>query len=107
MTVHRLRPSISLSRGPRSAGLGEQPEVYPAPSHNPSLSLPLPPLCLILHLAFASSSSDVSLHVQRQVVRSRETPVAVIALERLCAGVFAVMPRQLIAPCETPLAAFP
>ena len=33
------------------------------------------------------------LHVQREVVRSGEAPVAVLALEGLEAGVLAVMPR--------------
>lgn len=54
-----------------------------------------------------SEASDVSLHVQGQVIGPGETPVAVVAFEGLGAGVFAVVPGQLVAPGETPLAAFP
>lgn len=36
-----------------------------------------------------------------------DVPVTVVALERLRAGVFAVVPRQFVAPGESPLAAFP
>lgn len=36
-----------------------------------------------------------------------DRPVTVVALKRLSAGVFAVVPRQLVAPGESPLAAFP
>ena len=35
----------------------------------------------------------MSLHVEREVVRSGEAPVAVLALEGLEAGVLTVMPR--------------
>jgi hypothetical protein len=30
-----------------------------------------------------------------------------MTLERFCTGVLAVMPRQLVGPCETPTTAFP
>lgn len=36
-----------------------------------------------------------------------DRPVTVVALKRLSTGVFAVVPRQLVAPGESPLAAFP
>lgn len=36
-----------------------------------------------------------------------DRPVTVVALKRLGAGVFAVVPRQLVAPGESPLAALP
>lgn len=41
------------------------------------------------------------------MIRPRETPVTVVALKRLGAGVFAVVPRQLVAPGESPLTALP
>ena len=47
------------------------------------------------------------LHVQRQVVRSGEAPVAVVALERLDPGVLAVVARQLVRASKSPLAALP
>ena len=47
------------------------------------------------------------LHVQGEVVRPGEAPVAVLALEGLEAGVLAVVPRQLVGPREPPLAAVP
>lgn len=37
--------------------------------------------------------SDVSLHVQRQMIRTRKTPVTVAAFEGFCAGVFSEVPR--------------
>ena len=40
--------------------------------------------------------SLMPLHVQRQVVRSGEASVAVVALERLDPCVLAVVPRQLV-----------
>lgn len=49
----------------------------------------------------------MTLGVQRQVVRAREAALAVAAAERLGASVLAVVPRQLIRPGETPLAALP
>lgn len=36
-----------------------------------------------------------------------DRPVTVVALKRLGTGVFAVVPRQLVAPGESPLAALP
>lgn len=36
-----------------------------------------------------------------------DRPVTVVALKRLGAGVFAVVPRQLVTPGESPLAALP
>lgn len=36
-----------------------------------------------------------------------DRPVTVVALKRFSAGVFAVVPRQLVAPGESPFAAFP
>ena len=47
------------------------------------------------------------LHVQGEVVRPGEAPVAVLALEGLEASVLAVVPCQLVGPCEPPLAAVP
>lgn len=37
----------------------------------------------------------------------RLLPVAVVALERFGTSVFAVVPRQFVASCETPFTAFP
>ena len=41
------------------------------------------------------------------MVRSREAPVAVAALERLGAGVLAVVAGQLVAPRKPPLTPLP
>ena len=49
----------------------------------------------------------MSLHVQGQMVRSREAPLAVRALEWLDPGVLAVVPGQLIRPGKPPLTALP
>lgn len=77
--IDRLWPSIGPSRGPLSGGMSERLEWYSAPSHNPSLSLPLPSSLSLpppRHFATSSSSSssDVPLHVQCQVIGSRKTP---------------------------------
>lgn len=50
---------------------------------------------------------DMSLHMERKMVRPGETPVAVVTLKGLCTCVFPVVPCELIAPCKTPLASFP
>lgn len=47
------------------------------------------------------------LHVQRQVIAARETPLADDALERLGAGVLPIVSRQLIGSGEAPLAVGP
>ena len=47
------------------------------------------------------------LHVEREVVASGERPGAQVALERLLAGVFPVVPGQLIGPGKLPAAALP
>lgn len=49
----------------------------------------------------------VTFHVQGQVVRPGETPVAVSALERFRARVLPVVARQLVTAGEAPLAALP
>lgn len=49
----------------------------------------------------------MSLHVQGQVVRPGEGPLAVGALERLDPGVLPVVPRQLVRAGEPPLATLP
>lgn len=54
-----------------------------------------------------SSSPSVPLHVERQVVAPRKRSLTKMALERLLARVFAIVPRQLVRSCEFPRAAFP
>ena len=49
----------------------------------------------------------VSFHVERQVIRSGKTSVALRTLEWLDPSVFPVMPCQLVGSSETPLTAFP
>ncbi len=49
----------------------------------------------------------MALHVQRQVVRTRESSIAEFAMERLVPGVLALMPRQLIGARKTPAAVLP
>lgn len=64
-------------------------------------------LVLLLLLFFSSCPSDVPLHVQGQVIRPGETPVAVVALEWLRSGVFAVVSCQLVTAGKAPFAALP
>jgi len=47
--------------------------------------------------------SDVSLHVQREVIAARERPLATRTLERPVAGMLAVVARQLVGTRELPL----
>lgn len=49
----------------------------------------------------------MTFHVQRQMIGSRKTTITVLALERLGARVLAIVPRQLITACESPLATLP
>lgn len=49
----------------------------------------------------------VALHVQCQVVWTREAATAGDAFEGFRSGVFAVMPRQFIRAGETPVTSFP
>lgn len=49
----------------------------------------------------------MSLHVQREVVASGEGALAQVALERSVAGMFTVVPRQLVRPGELPAASLP
>ena len=53
------------------------------------------------------SDADVALHVQRQVVGTREGALAQLALERPVAGVFAVVARQLVRTGKLPAAVLP
>lgn len=54
------------------------------------------------------STSNNKIKIQeRGEERRGDRPVAVVALKRFGAGVFAVVPRQLVAPGESPLAALP
>ncbi len=46
---------------------------------------------------------QVPFHVQRQVIGAGEAALAHFAPERLGAGVFAIVARQLVAARETPL----
>lgn len=55
----------------------------------------------------ARAGLDVALHVQREVVRPRETPVAMTTLERLGSRVLSVVTSQLVRARETPAAALP
>lgn len=55
----------------------------------------------------ARRRSDVSLHVQREVVAAREGALATRTLERPVAGVLAVVARQLVGPRELPRARRP
>ena len=50
------------------------------------------------------ASGLMSTGVQREVVGAGERAVAVLALERLGAGVLAHVPRQLVRPSEPPVA---
>lgn len=50
---------------------------------------------------------NVTLHVQRQVVGTREAAIAVATLEGFGAGVFAVVARQLVRAGEAPAATLP
>lgn len=52
-------------------------------------------------------SSQVSLHMQRQVVGAGEGAFAQVALERPMAGVFTEMTRQLVGAGEFPSASLP
>lgn len=52
-------------------------------------------------------SSQVSLHMQSQVVGAGEGAFAQVALERPVAGVLAEMTRQFIGAGELPSASFP
>ena len=52
-------------------------------------------------------SSQVALHVQRQVVAPAEGALAEVALEGAVAGVLAVVTRQLVRARELPAAALP
>jgi hypothetical protein len=47
------------------------------------------------------------LHVKGEVVRPREAPVAVAALEGLRTRVLPVVPRQFVRPREAPTATLP
>ena len=69
----------------------------------PVLSERVPPSARSSQLARVSAR-QVSACVQRQVVGARERPIAVVALERLGAGVLAQVPRQLVGPREPPAA---
>lgn len=62
---------------------------------------------LLFVLNFVLFCLDMSLHMESKMVRPGETPVAVVTLKGLCTRVFPVVPRELIAPCKTPLASFP
>lgn len=55
----------------------------------------------------AEAILDVPLHVQRQVVGTRETPVAVTAFEWLCSSVLPEVSGEFIAPCKAPFTALP
>ncbi|KAF7270070.1 hypothetical protein GWI33_016928 [Rhynchophorus ferrugineus] len=55
----------------------------------------------------ARSPLGVPFHVQRQVIGPAEATFAVTALERFGAGVFAVVPGELVAARETPFASLP
>lgn len=54
-----------------------------------------------------SSLVLMALHVQCQVVWTREAATAGDTFEGFCAGVFAVMPRQFIRAGKTPVTSFP
>ena len=56
---------------------------------------------------YHSSYGDVPFHVQSEVVRARERPLAQSALERPVASVLAVVASQLVRAGELPTAAFP
>ena len=66
---------------------------------------------LLAHHYFRRSTAHppllVPLHVEGEVVRPGEAPVALAALEGLDAGVLAQVPGQLVRPREPPLAALP
>lgn len=47
---------------------------------------------------------EVPLHVQREMIASGEGALADRAFKGLSPGVLAVMPRQFVAPGESPLA---
>lgn len=47
---------------------------------------------------------EVPLHVQREMIASGERALADRAFKGLSPGVLAVMPRQFVAPGESPLA---
>lgn len=49
----------------------------------------------------------VALHVQRQVIAAREAPLADHALERLRAGMLAIVTRQFVGTREAPLTVLP
>ena len=49
----------------------------------------------------------MSFHVKREVITAGKLPRTKMALERFGAGVFPVMPRQLVRPRELPAAAVP
>ena len=49
----------------------------------------------------------MSTHVQREVIGARELAIALAALERSLAGVFALVSRQFIGASEAPHAALP
>ena len=51
--------------------------------------------------------SQVALHVQREVIASREGALAEVTLERAVAGVLAVVTRQLVAARKLPTTALP
>jgi hypothetical protein len=71
-----------------------------------SLSAKIVPLVETLKLLHVYSLG-VALHVEREVVRAREAPVAVSTLERFGARVFPVVARQLVGSREPPLAPLP
>ena len=49
----------------------------------------------------------MSLHVEGEVITTRELPLAEVALEGLGAGVLPVVPRQLVRPGKLPAAPVP
>lgn len=61
-----------------------------------TLSLPLSSLGVLLR--------EVPLHVQREMITPGEGALADPAFKGLSSGVLAVMPRQFVAPGESPLA---
>jgi len=92
----RKSASNTGSRGAREEGSEE----------DGSLLLFLSPLCR----SFASLGvllREVPLHVQREMIASGERALADRAFKGLSPGVLAVMPRQFVAPGESPLALRP
>lgn len=80
---------------PGHTGLADPPQVR---NNHPESSLRAPDMEAIL---------DVPLHVQRQVVRTGETPVAVTAFKWLRSSVLPEVSGEFIASCKAPLAALP